>query len=152
MSDEHKYCFTVEGEMALPYQYYAGEVGSRFLVALRDEKKILGQKSSSTDRVLIPPRKVDDRTLEDLTDAWVELGDTGVVTGYTVVRYAEPSYQPKAVPYILALIKLDGADTAMTHIVEGIDPAEMKTGVRVKAVFAEERKGSVLDIDHFEPV
>ena len=150
MDVDTKYCVTVEGEMALPYTYFAGETGSRFLTALRDQKKILAQKAA-TGRVVIPPRKYDDRTLEPLGDAWVEVGPAGEVAGWTVIRYAEPSYQPKTPPYILALVKLDGADTPIPHLVEGVDPSKMKKGMRVKAVFADARKASILDIDHFEP-
>jgi uncharacterized OB-fold protein len=149
MNAEKSYAFTVPGEMALPYTYFAGETGSRFLVALRDGKKILGIKDKA-GRVLVPPRKHDERTLEPLTE-WVEVGPGGTVTGWTVVRYAEPSYQPRTPPYILALIRLDGADVAIPHLVEGIEPAAMKPGLKVRAVFAETRKASVLDIDHFEP-
>jgi uncharacterized OB-fold protein len=149
MSAETNYAFTVPGEMALPYTYFAGETGSRFLIALRDETKILGIKDVA-GRVLVPPRKHDERTLEPLTE-WVEVGPGGVVTGWTVVRYAEPSYQPRTPPYILALVKLDGADAAIPHLVQGIDPAKMKLGLKVRAVFAERRAATILDIDHFEP-
>jgi uncharacterized OB-fold protein len=152
MDVDTKFAFTVEGALALPYTYFAGETGSRFLIALRDEKKILAQKNPATGRAVLPPRKYDDTGLEPMGDGWVEVGPAGEVTGWTVVRYAEPSYQPKTPPYVLALVKLDGADAPIAHVVQGVEPAAMKRGMRVKAVFAETRKASILDIDHFEPV
>ena len=151
MSEERDYCYTVPGKMSLPYQYFAGAVGSKFIVALRDEKKILAVRGENTGTTYLPPRQVCDRTFEDLTDKWVEVSDEGVVTGFTVVRYSEP-YQPKEPPFVMALLKLDGADTAIVHLLECGDVADAKVGMRVKAVFAEERKNNILEIQHFVPV
>jgi uncharacterized OB-fold protein len=52
----------------------------------------------------------------------------------------------------LALIQLDGADTSLAHVVRGEDLNRLAVGLRVRAVFARERKASILDISHFEPV
>jgi uncharacterized OB-fold protein len=150
MSNGEEYAFVIDGKMALPYQYFAGAVGSRFIVALRDAKKILAVRSESTGRTLVPPRQTDDRTFEYLGESWTEVADEGVVTGFTVIRYREP-YQPKEPPYILALVRLDGADSAIAHIVEGVAPEEMRAGMRVRAVFAEEKRDNILAIDHFAP-
>jgi uncharacterized OB-fold protein len=143
--------FVVEGKLALPYQYFAGDTGSRFLIALRDEKKILGQRCAACNKVIVPPRATCDLCLGDLRGSWVELADSGVVTAFTVISYEEP-YQPRKPPYVLALVKLGGADTPFCHIVAGLEPAKVAVGMKVRAVFAEKRVGSVLDISHFEPV
>lgn len=87
--------------------------------------------------------------METLTE-WVTLGDTGTVTGFTVVRYEEP-YQPVKPPYILALIQLDGAAYPLAHIVKGVAPNEMRVGLRVKAVFAETSTSTILELGHFQP-
>jgi hypothetical protein len=151
MSDQHENCFVVEGKLALPYQYFAGAIGSRFLNALRDEQKILGQRCPTCGKVLIPPRGTCEKCFADLSDAWVELGQTGEVTGFTVVHHQEPHY-PLPPPFVVALIKLDGADVAFAHLVAGVAPEQVKVGMKVKAVFAEKRIGSLLDIAHFAPV
>jgi len=151
MSREHKDCFVVEGKLALPYQYFAGTIGSRFLVSLRDDKKILGLRHPETGKVLVPPRQVDEKTLKPLGEDWVEVGPAGEVTNFTVVRYEE-DYLPAKPPYVLAMIKLDGADSPLAHVLSGVDPGEVKVGMKVKAVFAEERIGSLQDIRHFVPV
>ena len=150
MSDKYGDAFVVEGKLALPYQYFAGAVGSKFLISLRDDRKILGQRCPTCEKVLIPPRQTCERCFADLTESWVELGSEGVVTNFTVIRYEEP-HQPLKPPYVLALIKLDGADTPMAHILGGIDPEKVQTGMRVKAVFAEKRIGSLMDIAYFQP-
>lgn len=150
MTEDRDYAFVVEGKMALPYQYFAGATGSKFLVAMRDEQKILGVRCERCDKTFVPPRQTCERCFSKLTDDWVELEPTGEVTGFTVIRYAEP-YQPKEPPYVLALIKLDGADTPITHILECGDVADAAVGMRVRAVFSEEPENSIRQIGHFEP-
>ena len=146
---EDSYIF--EGKMALPYSYFAGRVGSTFLTTLRDKKKIMGVKCNTCNRVFVPPRQTCERCMDDIRDNWVELKNTGTVTNFTVVRY-EDKHMPKKPPYVLALIQLDGADTPMTHILDGMKPEEVKTGMRVEAVFSSEDTSTILNIDHFKPV
>ncbi len=151
MGDTTTDTFVIEGRMALPYQYFAGAVGSRFLVALRDEKKILGVRCESCNKTFVPPRQTCERCFAVLTDNWVDVEPTGEVTAFTVIRYAEP-YQPKAPPYVLALIKLDGSDTPFAHVLECGGVENAKIGMRVRAVFADEPVNSILQIAHFERV
>ena len=139
------------GKMALPNQYFAGRVGSKFIIALRDERKILGVKCEKCDKVFVPPREYCEKCLSKLDENWVELSNEGVITNYTVVNYND-KHLPRRAPYILALIKVDGADTPFPHIVEGIDAEDVKVGMKVKAVFAEETTNTILDLDHFEPL
>jgi uncharacterized OB-fold protein len=143
--------FVVNGTFALPYNYFAGKVGSTWLIALRDEQKIYGVRHPRTGKVSVPPRQVDERDFADLTGDWVEVGPEGTITGFTIVRYSEP-YQPLPTPYGLALVRLDGADTALAHIVREQDLDRLKVGARFRAVFAAQRKASILDIAWFEPV
>ena len=151
MSTAKEDCFVVEGKLALPYQYFAGRTGSRFLIGLRDDKKIRGLKCDKCNKVFVPPRQTCERCFSDISDNWVEVSGTGTVTGFTIIRYEEP-HQPVKPPYILALIKLDGADTPIPHIVKGMALSKMKTGIKVKAVFAKKTTATIMDIDHFRPV
>ncbi|MBM3290226.1 MAG: Zn-ribbon domain-containing OB-fold protein [Candidatus Hydrogenedentes bacterium] len=151
MEQKHEWAYVIEGKMALPYQYFAGAVGSRFIAALRDGKKVLGVRCERCATTFVPPRQTCERCFADLTNAWVELGTEGIVTGFTVVRYAEP-YQPKQPPYVLALVQLDGADTPIAHLLECGDPSNARVGMRVRAVFSDDRKDNILEIRHFEPL
>jgi uncharacterized OB-fold protein len=151
MSEQHENCWVVEGKLALPYQYFAGAVGSRFLNALRDEKKILGQRCEKCNKVTIPPRATCERCFTDISENWVELSSIGEITGFTVVHHTEEHY-PVKTPFVLALIKLDGADVPFAHLVADIAPDAVKIGMKVQAVFADERIGSLMDIRHFKPV
>ncbi len=134
MADEHKHCYVVDGKLALPYQYFAGKLGSKFLISLRDKRKILGVKCDKCAKVFVPPRKTCERCFSDLSEKWVELSSEGEVVNFTVVR-KDDKHHPKKAPYILALIKLGGADTPIAHIVEGVSPEDVKTGMKVGAVF-----------------
>ncbi len=151
MTEAREHAFVIEGKMALPYQYFAGATGSKFIVALRDERRILGVRCDRCQRTFIPPRSTCERCFAELTDHWVTLEPTGEVTGFTVIRYAEP-YQPKEPPYVLALVKLDGADTPLVHLLECGDVADARIGMRVRAVFAEDQPNNILQIAHFESV
>jgi len=141
--------FVVQGKLALPYQYFAGRTGSRFIISLRDEKKIRGLKCDKCGKIFVPPRASCETCIVDISENWVDVKNTGVVTGFTIIRYKEP-HQPMEPPYILGLIKLDGADTPLAHIVKGVALSKMETGLKVKAVFAKKTTGSIMDIDHFQ--
>jgi len=73
MSDKHEHCYVIEGKLALPYQYFAGAVGSRFIVSLRDKKKIQGVKCDACGKVFVPPRQTCEKCLADISDKWVDL-------------------------------------------------------------------------------
>jgi uncharacterized OB-fold protein len=144
-------CYTIEGKLALPYTYFAGRVGSAFITAIRDKQKIMGVRCNACGKVFVPPRQTCEQCMEDIRNNWVELKNTGEVVNFTVVRYND-KHLPRKAPFVLAMIKLDGADTPMTHIVEGIDPDKVKEGLKVKAVFAKQTTNTILDIDHFIPL
>ncbi len=142
--------FVADGKLALPYTYFAGRVGSKFLTTIRDEKKIMGIKCNKCNKVFVPPRQTCDVCMEDIRDNWADVQNSGKVTNFTVVRY-DDKHLPKKAPYVLAMIQLDGADTSLVHVVEGIDPDKAKIGMKVQAVFADETTSTILDIDHFAP-
>lgn len=143
-------CFVMPGKMVLPVQYFAGRVGSRFIISLRDDHKILGVRCPECNKVYVPPREYCEKDFTKLDENWVELGSEGVVTSYTVIHYND-QHLPFKPPYVLALIKLDGADTPLAHIVNAIDPDQVTNGMRVKAVFAEKTTNTILDIAYFVP-
>lgn len=149
-SKEFEDSYVVEGKMALPYSYFAGRVGSKFITTIRDQKKIMGVKCPTCNTVYVPPRQVCDVDFTDIRDSWVDLSNTGTVVNYTVVRY-DDKHLPRKAPFVLALVKLDGAGTPFMHIVEECKIEEVKIGMKVEAVFAKETTNTILDIDHFKP-
>ena len=141
---------SITSKLVIPYNYHAGKYVSRFYDALEEDRQILGVKCPECSTVYFPPRQTCGRCFVSMKD-WVELGREGVVTNYTVVRYAEPSIQPTKPPYVQALIKLQGADPSFVHLVDA-SPDQVHIGMAVKAVFSEEKRGNILDIKCFEPI
>ncbi len=139
-----------EGRIKVPYAWQAGETASFFLTQLRDHRKIWGKRCPKCERVLVPPRKHCPTCFVD-TSEWVEVSDEGVVETFTVVHRETP-IQPLGPPFAYALIRLDGADTSLVHVLSAVQPEKIREGMRVKAVFAENRGGSVRDISHFRPI
>src|SRR5205807_1956441 len=95
-----------------PYKRSVGLLIGRFLAALRD-RRFLGVRMSD-GRVLVPPAEYDPFTAESLTDL-VDVGSAGVVTTWTWITAPRPQ-QPLQHPFAWALIRLDGADSALLHV------------------------------------
>jgi uncharacterized OB-fold protein len=138
------------GRIKVPYKWNVGEVGSRFLTGLRDKKEIWGTQCPKCKMVFVPPSKNCWECFV-LADKWVKVKDTGTVESFTVCHYSH-SMHPQKSPLIYGLIKLDGADGSLLHLLGDVKPEKLKTGMKVKAVFADKREGSILDIKHFAPL
>src|SRR4030088_1006152 len=57
--------------------------------------------------------------------------------------------QPLDRPFAWALIKLDGADTALLHAVDAGSSDDITTGARVHAHWVDEPVGAITDIAYF---
>ena len=130
------------------YRRSLGPVIGRFLSGLR-EGRIEGVRTAS-GQVLVPPVEYDPDTGEPVVD-FVPVAEIGTVTTWAWIS-SPRSRQPLQRPFAWALIKLDGADTALLHAVDAGLPERMSTGMRVRARWAAERVGSIQDIACFEPL
>jgi uncharacterized OB-fold protein len=88
-------------------------------------------------------------------DELVELGREGVVRAVTLVNY--PFIDPdtgkkRPIPYFYGYIQLDGADNLFSHIIQTPTGGAIKVGYRVRAVFADVKRGRIEDIHYFEPI
>jgi uncharacterized OB-fold protein len=131
-----------------PFSRTVGPVQSAFLTGLR-EGLVLGVRTGD-GRVLCPPVEYDPVTSEELTEL-VELGDTGTVTTWSW----EPDprrNQPLDRPFAWALVRLDGSDTALLHALDAGSPGRVRTGMRVRVRWRDEREGAITDIACFEPL
>ncbi len=134
-------------EIGFDYTRSLGPTLSRFMTALAD-RRILGSRSAD-GRVHAPPFEYDPVTLAPPADL-VAVGPEGTVTSWSWAP--EPlEGQPLTHPFAWALIRLDGADTAMLHAVDARSAAAMRTGMRVRPRWAETRAGHIRDIACFEP-
>jgi uncharacterized OB-fold protein len=137
-------------QLRLGYSYCVGQVGSRFLRELRDNKKIMGIRCPTCNHVLVPPRATCAKCFSKLKE-WVEVSDKGTLISYTIVNYQE-LYHPVKTPFVYGVIQLDGADTGLVHILGELDFKKLGIGMRVQAIFKEERKGDIRDIMYFKPL
>lgn len=139
---------TAPHKLTYTYKRSLGPVLSRFFTALR-EKQILGVRRADGS-VMVPPKEYDPDTSEALGEL-VPVADSGVVTSWAWVR--EPrTQQPLGKPFAYALIRLDGADTKLLHVVDAGKESAMKTGMRVRARWVEQPVGAITDIQAFVPV
>lgn len=131
-----------------PFSRSVGPVQRAFLTGLR-EGVVLGVRASDGS-VVCPPVEYDAHTSEPLSEL-VELGSEGEVTSWSWV--ADPiEGQPLDHPFAWALIRLDGADTALLHALDAGDEAAVATGMRVRIRWSDQPEGSITDIACFEPV
>jgi uncharacterized OB-fold protein len=131
-----------------PFKRTTGPVVGAFMTGLREG--ILVGITGSDGRVLVPPTEYDPVTGEDLTDI-VEVGPAGTVTTWAWVRSPMRKH-PLDRPFAWALIRPDGADTAMLGAVDAGSPDAVRTGMRVEPVWAEEREGHIADLARWRPV
>ena len=132
--------------LSYDYRRTCGPVIGRFLAGLK-EQRIEGVRTA-TGRVVVPPVEYDPDTGEPTQD-FVAVAATGTVLTWTWVAKPRPTH-PLSRPFAWALIKLDGADTALLHVVDAGEASRMKTGARVKARFAAERVGHIRDLACFD--
>jgi uncharacterized OB-fold protein len=147
MSQTEPELLTKSFELGYNYTRSTGPVIGRFLTALRDGR-IEGVRAAD-GRVFVPAIEYDPRDGAPLTDT-VAVADTGTVTTWCWVQ--QPlSHHLLQHPFAFALVKLDGADVPLLHLVDAGSEARMRTGMRVRARWNAERSGSITDIACFEP-
>jgi uncharacterized protein len=133
-------------ELGYTYTRSTGPLIGRFLTGLRDGR-IEGVRASCG--VIVPPVEYDPLSAEALDD-FVAVGETGTVTSWCWVKQPT-SHHLLQHPFAFALVKLDGADVPMLHMVDAGEESAMRTGMRVRVRWAAERRGSITDIACFEP-
>ncbi|WP_232343886.1 Zn-ribbon domain-containing OB-fold protein [Actinoplanes awajinensis] len=133
--------------ISFDYTRSLGPVLGPFMTGLRD-RRVLGNRTAD-GRVHVPPLEYDPATHAPVTDL-VEVRPTGTVTSWTWTDRPLDG-QPLDRPFGWALIRLDGADTALLHAVDAGARERMHTGMRVRIRWASERTGHIRDIACFEP-
>lgn len=125
----------VDVPVRLPFRYAAGGTAP-FLEGLR-EKRILAGRCGNCGAVRVPLASFCARCPGERPGA-VEVGPGGVL------RASGGGPGP-----LFGLIQLDGATNLFLHRLGGAEPEKFVPGARVEPVFAEERKGHLLDITCF---
>lgn len=145
--------FEVRDRFYNDYLYSYGGI-SPFFRTLKEEARLLGTKCKGCGKVWCPPRTDCGDCYGQTT--WVDLPGTGAVRGAIEVFYVPRNYslhQYIDMPYVLALIQLDGADTCLYNTVFAgpVRIGAVKAGLRVRAVFREKREGRLTDF-YFVPL
>jgi uncharacterized OB-fold protein len=138
----------------MPYEWSIGLYGSRFFQEIKERGRFIGIRCDGCGTVYVPPRRVCGPCFRELTEL-VPLSDTGVITAFSVVNY--PFIDPntgsqRPIPYTYGYIKLDGADSIFSHIINEMDLSRIKVGMKVRAVFKDKKdmQGNIKDIKYFE--
>ncbi len=145
MSGEDFLAHEIRDRIHINYKYTMGGQ-SKFFRDLKNEKKLQGTKCTKCGKIWMPPRIACSDCYADTE--WVELPHTGTIRVSTIVWYTTSDFIQQ-VPYGIAFILLDNADTALMQGIfsENLVPSKIKKGQRVKAVFKrkEDREGKMTD-------
>ena len=131
------------------YTRSVGTAISRYLTGLR-AGKIIGVRIGD-GRVMVPPTEYDPET-GGAIDEYVEVGPAGTVVSWTWVSEPRPDKHHLAKPFAFALVRPDGADVPMVHVVDVASADEMSVGMRVMPRWADERVGYVTDLNAWVPM
>ncbi len=137
----------VIGSFPVHFHYTVGIVGEKFFMGMKN-RKFLAVSCPDCSTTYFPPKMYCEDCFTELTDLEMkELPQEGTVESFTKVFHDHRGDRLEN-PYYLALIKVDGADTLFFHRLIGDSEPEM--GMKVKAVWNTETKGSLFDLEGFE--
>jgi uncharacterized OB-fold protein len=133
----------------LDYVVRAGTVTGAFLRHVL-ERRLVGRRCPGCAKVYLPPRGACPTCGVEMTDE-VEVAQQGNVTAFSIIRIPFEG-QVLEPPYAAASILLDGADVPLLHIVGGCPVDDVRLGLRVEAVWADEPAPTLASLRYFRPV
>jgi uncharacterized protein len=137
----------VTTKLEFPYSRTLGPVLGAFATGLRAGRLLASRTLDGT--VQFPPLEYDPMTGHAVEADLLEVGPSGTVVSWVWVPKPTPR-QPYDRPFAFALIKVDGADTAMTHVLTAESPENISTGMRVRPRWKNDRQGRITDIEGWE--
>jgi len=139
----------ISGEWHIKYNYTAGKIASRFLAELRDNKRIVGTRCDKCKKVYVPPRGFCEECFVPATE-WVEVDNVGEIYSFTFGPRKLSAGLPE--PFIIAYVRLNGADTCIANFVKDIDMSDLNklkeelfVGKKVQVKYEVKRKGLITD-------
>ena len=136
----------VETPIRLDFSYTPGVAASRFLRSV-EKGEIVGQRCPKCQKVYVPPRGACSMC-GVATDEELTLTGKGTVTTFCITNVPSPGLEP---PYVTAWIRLDGADITSMFLIQECDPKEVRLGMRVEPVWAEEKQPNIGSIKYYRP-
>jgi uncharacterized OB-fold protein len=106
--------------------------------------RIIGHKCPQCGKVYMPPRGYCPLCVVETTEAdEVEVANVGTITTFSVITPLQYQGQEETEDYVQATLLLDGADTTiMVMRMDGIAIADVRMGMRVRAVFPAESRAA----------
>lgn len=116
-----------------PYRWSLSRDSAIFFNEIKKNRRITGRRCRRCKKVIVPPSGFCEFCFGEMGDFLV-VGSGGYITAIAR-REGNP----------LALIKLDGADTSLLHIVKDGDSVKADIGSYVRAEFSDQPQGNILD-------
>lgn len=135
----------------LDYVFTAGRATSDFLRGVA-QHKVIGERCPICEKVYVPSRGACP-THGVPTEEKVELPTEGVLVSFCVVNVAFHG-SVMELPYVGALIQLEGADMFLMHLIQEAKPEDVRVGMWVEAVWVpdEELAPTLESIRYFRPI
>lgn len=123
-------------EWVQKYKHSLGKY-SKFFLAL-ENGKFLATKCENCGRSWSPPRPACPDCLRPTK--WIELSGKGELVSWSVLHYAPKMLADRLeTPYVLAYVKMDGADTLFAHLLRNFgDLKDLKHSMPVEVVYSQE--------------
>jgi uncharacterized protein len=140
----------IKTPIRLEFQVNAGQELSRYLRSV-EEGKLFGRRCPACKKVYVPPRGGCPTCSVPMGEE-VAVSDIGTIASFCIVNVPFEG-QVMKLPYVYASILVDGADIPFPHLIQGIEAADVRMGLRVKALWVPpaERKPTMESIRWFEP-
>ena len=105
--------------------------------------RIIGHKCPQCGKVYMPPRGYCPLCVVETTEAdEVDVANEGTITTFSVITPLQYQGQEETEDYVQANLLLDGSDTTiMVMRMDGIAIGDVRTGMRVRAVFPPAHEG-----------
>ena len=136
-------------EWTQSYRHSLGKY-SRFFLEL-ENGRFLATRCPTCQKVWAPPRPAcpDDLSITK----WIELSGQGEVVSWSVLHYAPKMLDWLETPYVLAYVKMDGADTLFAHLLRNYgEITNVRAGLPVQVVYNEGPVVHPILLMEFEPI
>jgi len=138
----------IPGHWDFRYNYFAGDAASRFFHELGN-RRLMGTRCPSCQRVLVPARSFCDACFVDTTE-WVEVGQRGRLETFTILATKFPGLPDP--PVVIGYVTPEGASTALLNFVLGIDLGDIDAAAEkllgrpwVNVRFRDQLEGRITD-------
>lgn len=129
------------------FRHSAGRLGSRYLTAIRAEKRLLAWKTSKPARLSVPPTDFGSE------GEWVEIGPGATLLSCAPAAWVADSGEDVLRDFVLGRVMVDGAQSPLLALLK-LDGAQAQPerGARLIARFAADAPASGRPDFWFEPV